>query len=72
MSIQRTKYDIQIARSSDGTQGQVLLIVDFNGEYVDVSDALLMIADAWCDAMKDQGFEPIKSITSMEVNGHLQ
>ena len=72
MSIQRTGYGIKVAKNTEETQGQVTLIVDFNGQYEAREDALLMILDAWDDAMKEIGYDPMKSHIAFEREGKLQ
>jgi hypothetical protein len=64
--IQRASYQITARLAKGGTGGLISLEVAFNGEYRDKTDALLMIADAWTDAMRSQGLDPVKSISSMQ------
>lgn len=71
MSIQRTGYEILVKQNEDKTQGQTVLIVDFKGQYEDRSDALLMVLDAWDDAMKECGFDPLKSHADFQCEGTL-
>jgi hypothetical protein len=73
MTIQRKRYEITThLNKKDSTEMAVQLVIYCDGTIGDRSDALLMIADAWRDAMKEAGFDPVKSMVSMETHGELQ
>lgn len=72
MSIQRTGYQIKVEANAEETDGTVFSTVQFKGRYEDKEDALLMILDGWDDAMKIQGFDPMKSHMRFQSQGKLQ
>lgn len=71
MSIQRTWYGIQISQHESQDESAVELVVKVKGKIEDRGDALLMILDAWADAMTEAGFDPDKSFSRFRNHGRL-
>lgn len=71
MSIQRTSYQIQTQEHASQDESLVQLLVFCEGKIEDRGDALLMILDAWADAMTEAGFDPDKSFRLFRNSGRL-
>lgn len=72
MTIQRTGCEITVGKNLEGTRGQVVLVVDFDGPYEDRSDALLMVLCGWSGLMEEMGFDPLQAVIAYQKNGKLQ
>ncbi len=68
MSIQRTGYSIEAASNQEQTEGEIHLIVAFDGKYTALKDSLLMILGAWNHAMLENGFDPVRAIKDFQDN----
>lgn len=71
MSIQRTWYGVQISQHESADESAVELVVKVKGRIEDRGDALLMILDAWSDAMTEAGFDPDKSFMTFRNSKKL-
>lgn len=72
-TIQRTGYEMTIIKpEKEEGHFAVQMIVAVAGEYEHRSDALLMVIDAWADAMVAEGFDPDKSFMAFRNHGRLQ
>lgn len=70
MTIQRTKHEVMVMKND--TDSRVGLYVHVEGIVEDRGDALLMLIDAWAQAMIEEGLDPDKSFMRFRNEGRLQ
>lgn len=63
MSIRREKARIGFGFNvKNPEEGRITVTIDYQGECAGMEDALLVVGDAWHEAMKENGLDPLKGM----------
>lgn len=69
MTIKRKSFEITAhEHKSDPNQSAVTLAVIVEGQIEDRGDALLMLGDAWCSAVRREGYDLVKCLEAIRTS----